>query len=49
MARNLTELFIETTLERLDQLDERLKTIEKRIFDDLIDKQIIEMSTPPKG
>ena len=48
MARNLTELFAETTLERLDQLDERLGSIEEKVFNALIDMQITEMSTPRK-
>ena len=48
MAHNLTELFIETTLKRLDELEERLLSTETKLQNHLIDLQIIEMSTPRK-
>lgn len=48
MATILLELFIETTLRRLDELEERLQNTETKLQNHLIDLQMIEMSTPQK-
>jgi hypothetical protein len=40
----LTERFIEDTLDRLSNIEERLKGVESQLFEILIQAQIIEVS-----